>query len=67
MPDSMTQILTSGPPGTKINIAVLGDGFAAGDQDLYNTKVQEPRSSTGPSATTISTRTSPPSTSTGST
>lgn len=30
MPDSMTQILSSGPPGTKVNIAVLGDGFADG-------------------------------------
>ncbi|MCB0168089.1 MAG: VCBS repeat-containing protein [Anaerolineae bacterium] len=41
MPDSMTQILKSGPPGTKRNIAVLGDGFAAGDQDTYNNKVKE--------------------------
>jgi hypothetical protein len=41
MPDSMTQILQSGPPGTKFNIAVLGDGFAAGDQTAYNNKVQE--------------------------
>lgn len=41
MPDSMTQLLNSGPPGTKINIAVLGDGFAAGDQAAYNAKVQE--------------------------
>ena len=41
MPDSMTQVLRSGPPGTKINIAVLGDGFAAADQTLYNNKVQE--------------------------
>ena len=30
MPDSMTQVLSSGPPGTKVNIAVLGDGFADG-------------------------------------
>jgi hypothetical protein len=37
----MTQILTSGPPGTKRNIAVLGDGFAEADQDLYNNKVKE--------------------------
>src|SRR5690348_496530 len=36
MPDSVTQILASGPPGTKLNIAVLGDGFAAADQDSYN-------------------------------
>src|SRR5918996_1795962 len=41
MPDSMTQILKSGPPGMKKNIAVLGDGFAAGDQTLYNNKVKE--------------------------
>lgn len=41
MPDSMTQILRSGPPGTKKNIAVLGDGFAAGDQTTYNDKVNE--------------------------
>ena len=41
MPDSVTQILSSGPPGTKKNIAVLGDGFAAGDQTAYNNKVKE--------------------------
>lgn len=41
MPDSVTQILRSGPPGTKINIAVVGDGFAAGDQAAYNAKVQD--------------------------
>ena len=41
MPDSVTQILKAGPPGTKINIAVLGDGFAAADQTLYNNKVDE--------------------------
>ena len=42
MADSMTQILSSGPPGAKINIAVLGDGFAAGaDQQTYNSKVQD--------------------------
>src|SRR4029078_3864867 len=41
MPDSVTQILNSGPPGTKKNIAVLGDGFAAVDQTTYNDKVQE--------------------------
>ncbi len=40
MPDSMTQILATGPPGAKINIAVLGDGFAAGaDQTKYNNAV----------------------------
>src|SRR6266571_8303332 len=37
----MTQILKSGPPGTKVNIAVLGDGFAAGDQTIYNNKVDD--------------------------
>jgi hypothetical protein len=42
VPDSMTQILASGPPGIKKNIAVLGDGFAAGaDQTTYNDKVHE--------------------------
>ncbi len=41
MPDSVTQILKSGPPGAKLNIAVLGDGWAAGDQAAYNAKVQE--------------------------
>lgn len=41
MPDSVTQILASGPPGLKKNIAVLGDGFAAGDQTIYNNKVKE--------------------------
>lgn len=39
--DSMTPILLSGPPGQKINIAVMGDGFASGDQTAYNNKVQE--------------------------
>ena len=41
MADSVTQILSSGPPGTKINIAVLGDGFAAADQAFFNDKVKE--------------------------
>jgi IgA Peptidase M64/FG-GAP-like repeat len=40
MPDSVTQILNSGPPGTKFNIAVLGDGFAQADQTEYNNLVQ---------------------------
>lgn len=40
MPDSVTQVLKSGPPGTKLNIAVLGDGFAAADQTAYNNNVQ---------------------------
>jgi hypothetical protein len=42
MPDGMTQILSSGPIGTKVNIAVLGDGFANGaDQTIYNNKVND--------------------------
>ncbi|OUJ74463.1 M64 family metallopeptidase [Hymenobacter crusticola] len=39
--DSVTQILSAGPVGSKLNIAVLGDGFAAADQDAYNLKVQQ--------------------------
>jgi hypothetical protein len=41
MVDSVTQILRSGPPGTKQDIAVLGDGFAEADQTAYNNIVQE--------------------------
>jgi hypothetical protein len=41
VPDSMTQVLSSGPPGAKVNIAVLGDGFTAGEQAVYDDKVQE--------------------------
>lgn len=41
MPDSVTPLLMSGPPGTKFNIAVMGDGFAEADQTFYNNKVQE--------------------------
>src|SRR5260370_23000677 len=41
MPDSMTQLVSAGPPGTKRNLVVLGDGFAAGNQDAYNQKVQD--------------------------
>jgi len=41
MPDSVTQILAAGPVGVKQNIAVLGDGFAAGDQAAYNTKIDD--------------------------
>ena len=36
MADSMTVLRKAGPPGTKRNIAVLGDGFAAADQAAYN-------------------------------
>jgi IgA Peptidase M64/FG-GAP-like repeat len=41
MPDSVTQILRAGPTGTKRNIAVLGDGFGAADQQIYNDKVND--------------------------
>jgi IgA Peptidase M64/FG-GAP-like repeat len=37
----MTMLINSGPPGTKKNLVVLGDGFAAADQDTYNAKVDE--------------------------
>jgi hypothetical protein len=36
MADSMTVLRRAGPPGTKRNIAVLGDGFTAADQATYN-------------------------------
>ena len=36
MADSMTVLRKAGPPGTKRNIAVLGDGFTAADQAAYN-------------------------------
>lgn len=40
--NSMTELLSSGPAGTRINIAVMGDGFAAGDdQALYNKAVKD--------------------------
>ena len=41
MTDSVTHILAAGPPGSKINIAVIGDGFAADDQEDYNDKVND--------------------------
>lgn len=41
MTDSVTKILDSGSPGTKLNIAVLGDGYKASDQAAYNEKVKE--------------------------
>jgi hypothetical protein len=40
VPDSMTQLVTAGPPGVKRDVAVVGDGFAEGDQTLYNDTVQ---------------------------
>ena len=36
MADSMTVLRNAGPPGTKRNIAILGDGFTAADQVAYN-------------------------------
>jgi len=36
MADSMTVLRNAGPPGTKRNIVVLGDGFTAADQATYN-------------------------------
>ena len=41
MADSMTVLRRAGPPGTKRNIAVLGDGFAAADQAAYNQWVDD--------------------------
>ena len=40
MADSMTVLRNAGPPGTKRNIAVIGDGFTAADQGAYNQWVQ---------------------------
>jgi hypothetical protein len=41
MADSMTVLRKAGPPGTKRNIAILGDGFTATDQAAYNQWVQD--------------------------
>ncbi len=41
MADSMTVLRRAGPTGTKRNIAVLGDGFAASDQAAYNQWVDD--------------------------
>lgn len=40
MVDSMTQLRAAGPAGNKRNLAILGDGFAPGDQATYNNWVQ---------------------------
>jgi IgA Peptidase M64/FG-GAP-like repeat len=40
MADSVTQLRVAGPVGTKRNLAILGDGFAAADQATYNNWVQ---------------------------
>ncbi|WP_405003046.1 M64 family metallopeptidase [Kitasatospora purpeofusca] len=36
---SVTTLFRSGPPGSKITLAVVGDGFGPQDQDAYNTAV----------------------------
>lgn len=36
---SVTTLFQSGPPGSKITVAVVGDGFGPQDQDAYNTAV----------------------------
>jgi hypothetical protein len=41
MADSMTVLRKAGAPGTKRNIAVLGDGFSAADQATYNQWVED--------------------------
>jgi hypothetical protein len=41
MADSMTILRRAGAAGTKRNIAVLGDGFAATDQAAYNQWVDD--------------------------
>ena len=43
MADSMTVLRQAGPPGTKRNIVVMGDGFTAADQTTFNTTCR-PRS-----------------------
>ena len=40
MVDSMTVLRQAGPPGTKRNLVVIGDGFTAADQATYNNYVQ---------------------------
>jgi len=36
---TMTPLMLNGPPGAKLTIVVVGDGFAAADQDAYNAAV----------------------------
>ncbi|HEY5856098.1 MAG TPA: M64 family metallopeptidase [Aldersonia sp.] len=40
MADSMTVLRQAGPPGTKRNLVVIGDGFTAADQAIYAKHVQ---------------------------
>lgn len=40
MVDSMTQVRVAGPVGQKKNLAIIGDGFAPGDQATFNNWVQ---------------------------
>ena len=41
MPDSMTQLIKVGSPGAKRDLVIVGDGFADGDQSLYNDFVND--------------------------
>jgi hypothetical protein len=40
MVDSVTQLRAAGPAGVRRNLVILGDGFAAADQTIYNNWVQ---------------------------
>lgn len=40
MADSMTALRMAGPPGVKRNLVVMGDGFTAADQAIFNNYVQ---------------------------
>jgi IgA Peptidase M64 len=40
-PATVTKVLDSGPDGEKLNIAVLGDGYTANDQQKFNDDVQK--------------------------
>ena len=40
MADSMTTLRLAGPPGVKRNLVVMGDGFTAADQSIFNNYVQ---------------------------
>lgn len=40
MADSMTTLRLAGPPGLKRNLVVIGDGFTAADQPIFNSYVE---------------------------
>jgi hypothetical protein len=40
MADSMTVLRQAGPPGTKRNLVIMGDGFTAAEQATYNNHIQ---------------------------